>query len=176
MSALPPVAFEVCFVVPAELRWAMRAKGVIEDWLLSDECPAPLWNELLKARNSAGAPYCAGPERVTLRRAPRGRFRLDGEVYEAAFERGHVVAVATIHQIIPPAELPPAVYEHEAPLCDFEYMTHAWVLDDLTRVPHPVQVPTKDHDGKARNFQGLWEVPPDIAVELTSELEAAHGS
>ena len=36
MSALPPVAFEVCFVVPAELRWAMRAKGVIEDWLLSD--------------------------------------------------------------------------------------------------------------------------------------------
>ena len=36
MSTLPPVIFEVNFVVPAEMRWAMRAKGVIEDWLMSD--------------------------------------------------------------------------------------------------------------------------------------------
>jgi hypothetical protein len=36
MSTLPPVVFEVNFVVPAEMRWALRAKGVIEDWLLSD--------------------------------------------------------------------------------------------------------------------------------------------
>lgn len=36
MATLPPVIFEVNFVVPAEMRWAMRAKGVIEDWLLSD--------------------------------------------------------------------------------------------------------------------------------------------
>jgi uncharacterized protein with von Willebrand factor type A (vWA) domain len=36
MPTLPPVIFEVNFVVPAEMRWAMRAKGVIEDWLLSD--------------------------------------------------------------------------------------------------------------------------------------------
>ena len=33
---LPPVIFEVSFVVPAEMRWAMRAKGVIDDWLMSD--------------------------------------------------------------------------------------------------------------------------------------------
>lgn len=36
MSTLPPVVFAVSFVVPAEMRWAMRAKGVIDDWLLSD--------------------------------------------------------------------------------------------------------------------------------------------
>ncbi|MDP2710033.1 MAG: hypothetical protein Q8O56_02325 [Solirubrobacteraceae bacterium] len=36
MSALPPALFEVSFAVPAEMRWAMRAKGVIDDWLLSD--------------------------------------------------------------------------------------------------------------------------------------------
>jgi hypothetical protein len=36
MATLPPVIFEVNFVVPAEMRWAMRAKGVIEDWLMSD--------------------------------------------------------------------------------------------------------------------------------------------
>ena len=36
MAALPPVIFEVTFVVPAEMRWAMRAKGVIDAWLLSD--------------------------------------------------------------------------------------------------------------------------------------------
>jgi hypothetical protein len=36
MSTLPPVVFEVSFVVPAEMRWALRAKGVIDDWLLSD--------------------------------------------------------------------------------------------------------------------------------------------
>lgn len=34
--SLPPVVFQVDFVVPAEMRWAMRAKGVIDDWLLSD--------------------------------------------------------------------------------------------------------------------------------------------
>jgi hypothetical protein len=36
MATLPPVIFEVTFVVPAEMRWAMRAKGVIDDWLMSD--------------------------------------------------------------------------------------------------------------------------------------------
>lgn len=36
MSTLPPVVFEVNFVVPAEMRAAMRAKGVIDDWLMSD--------------------------------------------------------------------------------------------------------------------------------------------
>jgi hypothetical protein len=36
MATLPPVIFEVNFVVPAEMRWAMRAKGVIDDWLMSD--------------------------------------------------------------------------------------------------------------------------------------------
>ncbi|CAN5185612.1 hypothetical protein BH20ACT16_BH20ACT16_15280 [soil metagenome] len=36
MAALPPVIFEVTLTVPAEMRAAMRAKGVIDDWLLSD--------------------------------------------------------------------------------------------------------------------------------------------
>lgn len=36
MTALPPVIFQVTFTVPAEMRWAMRAKGVIDDWLMSD--------------------------------------------------------------------------------------------------------------------------------------------
>lgn len=36
MATLPPVAFQVNLAVPAELRWAMRAKGVIDDWLMSD--------------------------------------------------------------------------------------------------------------------------------------------
>lgn len=36
MSTLPPVVFEVSLVVAAELRAAMRAKGVIDDWLMSD--------------------------------------------------------------------------------------------------------------------------------------------
>lgn len=36
MATLPPVSFEVNLVVPAEMRWALRAKGVIDDWLMSD--------------------------------------------------------------------------------------------------------------------------------------------
>jgi hypothetical protein len=36
MGTLPPVVFEVNLVAPAEMRWALRAKGVIDDWLLSD--------------------------------------------------------------------------------------------------------------------------------------------
>jgi hypothetical protein len=37
MGTLPPIVYEVNFVVPAEMRWAMRAKGVIDDWLMSDD-------------------------------------------------------------------------------------------------------------------------------------------
>jgi hypothetical protein len=40
MATLPPVIFEVNIVAPAEMRWAMRAKGVIDDWLLSDAAGA----------------------------------------------------------------------------------------------------------------------------------------
>jgi uncharacterized protein with von Willebrand factor type A (vWA) domain len=36
MPDLPPVIFQVTFTVPAEMRWAMRAKGEIEAWLMSD--------------------------------------------------------------------------------------------------------------------------------------------
>ena len=36
MPALPPVTFQVTFTIPAEMRWAMRAKGEIESWLMSD--------------------------------------------------------------------------------------------------------------------------------------------
>lgn len=36
MPSLPPVTFQVSFTIPAEMRWAMRAKGEIEAWLMSD--------------------------------------------------------------------------------------------------------------------------------------------
>ena len=36
MATLPPVIFQVTFTVPAEMRWAMRAKGEIDAWLMSD--------------------------------------------------------------------------------------------------------------------------------------------
>lgn len=46
MVSLPPVTFEVTLVVPAEMRWALRAKGAIEDWLLSDTAAARPVGEL----------------------------------------------------------------------------------------------------------------------------------
>jgi hypothetical protein len=46
MATLPPVIFEVNIVAPAEMRWAMRAKGVIDDWLLSDAAGARPVNQL----------------------------------------------------------------------------------------------------------------------------------
>ena len=36
MGTLPPVVFGVNFIVPAEMRWALRAKSVIDDRLMSD--------------------------------------------------------------------------------------------------------------------------------------------
>jgi hypothetical protein len=36
MVSLPQIVFEVNFVVPGEMRWCMRAKGVFDDWLHSD--------------------------------------------------------------------------------------------------------------------------------------------
>jgi hypothetical protein len=36
MATLPPVTFQVTFTVPAEMRAAMRAKGEIDAWLMSD--------------------------------------------------------------------------------------------------------------------------------------------
>ena len=49
MATLPPVIFQVNFVVPAEMRWAMRAKGVIDDWLMSDAAGERALNELPSA-------------------------------------------------------------------------------------------------------------------------------
>lgn len=49
MSTLPPVIFEVSFAVPAEMRWAMRAKGVIDDWLMSDAAGERPLNQLPSA-------------------------------------------------------------------------------------------------------------------------------
>ena len=51
MATLPPVVFEVNFAVPAEMRWALRAKSVIDEWLMSDaaggrpigQLPRPTW-------------------------------------------------------------------------------------------------------------------------------------
>ncbi len=36
MASVPPVIFEVSFVVPGEMRWCMRAKGIFDDWIHSD--------------------------------------------------------------------------------------------------------------------------------------------
>ena len=36
MATVPPVIFQVTFTLPAEMRWAIRAKGEIESWLMSD--------------------------------------------------------------------------------------------------------------------------------------------
>lgn len=49
MATLPPVTFEVNFTVPAEMRWAMRAKGVIDDWLMSDAAGERPLNQLPSA-------------------------------------------------------------------------------------------------------------------------------
>jgi hypothetical protein len=49
MSTLPPVIFEVSFVVPAEMRAAMRAKGEIDAWLMSDAAGERPVNQLPSA-------------------------------------------------------------------------------------------------------------------------------
>lgn len=36
MASAPPIIFEVSFVVPGEMRWCMRAKGLFDDWIHSD--------------------------------------------------------------------------------------------------------------------------------------------
>jgi len=36
MASAPPIIFEVNFVVPGEMRWCMRAKGMFDDWIHSD--------------------------------------------------------------------------------------------------------------------------------------------
>jgi hypothetical protein len=36
MASAPPIIFEVNFVVPGEMRWCMRAKGLFDDWIHSD--------------------------------------------------------------------------------------------------------------------------------------------
>jgi hypothetical protein len=36
MASPPPIIFEVNFVVPGEMRWCMRAKGLFDDWIHSD--------------------------------------------------------------------------------------------------------------------------------------------
>ena len=36
MATAPPIVFEVNLVVPGEMRWCMRAKGMFDDWIHSD--------------------------------------------------------------------------------------------------------------------------------------------
>ena len=36
MASAPPIVFEVNFIVPGEMRWCMRAKGMFDDWIHSD--------------------------------------------------------------------------------------------------------------------------------------------
>ena len=36
MASVPPIIFEVNFVVPGEMRWCMRAKGMFDDWIHSE--------------------------------------------------------------------------------------------------------------------------------------------
>jgi hypothetical protein len=43
MASAPPIIFEVNFVVPGEMRWCMRAKGLFDDWIHSDaSSPRPI--------------------------------------------------------------------------------------------------------------------------------------
>ncbi len=43
MASAPPIIFEVNFVVPGEMRWCMRAKGMFDDWIHSDAAsPRPI--------------------------------------------------------------------------------------------------------------------------------------
>src|SRR3954452_18593910 len=36
MASAPPIIFLVNLVVPGEMRWCMRAKGMFDDWIHSD--------------------------------------------------------------------------------------------------------------------------------------------
>lgn len=146
--------------------WGAGGFRACRDYLLSFECPAQVWNELLKARNSNGDPYVEGPEREVLRRAPRGRVLFDGPegvVHEPAFERGHIVAVATINRIVHTNDLPRDLHASQGPLCDFDALSYAWMLDDLTRID-PVA---------CTGGQQLWNVPPQIADAVYSALNLA---
>lgn len=43
MASAPPIIFEVNFVVPGEMRWCMRAKGMFDDWIHSEaSSPRPI--------------------------------------------------------------------------------------------------------------------------------------
>jgi hypothetical protein len=49
MASVPPILFDVTFVVPGEMRWCMRAKGVFDDWMHSDKAAARSIEELPSA-------------------------------------------------------------------------------------------------------------------------------
>jgi hypothetical protein len=43
MASAPPIVFKVNFVVPGEMRWCMRAKGMFDDWIHSEaSTPRPI--------------------------------------------------------------------------------------------------------------------------------------
>ena len=150
--------------IHASQGWGRGGFREVQRYLLSDDCPPGLWNALLKLRGNDGQPLVEGPER-----APRRRFRLhtaphEGNVNADAFVRAHIVAVAQVDDIVAPADLPPDVYDREAPLCDFSWATHAWVLRDVQPI-YPVP---------CTGGQQLWEVPQHVVREIGDELQAVR--
>jgi len=42
VPSAPPIVFAVNFVVPGEMRWCMRAKGMFDDWMHSGKDDRPI--------------------------------------------------------------------------------------------------------------------------------------
>lgn len=58
MASAPPIIFEVNFVVPAEMRWCMRAKGMFDDWMHSDASRSRPVDQLPAADLALAADVC----------------------------------------------------------------------------------------------------------------------
>jgi hypothetical protein len=58
MAAAPPITFEVNFVVPGEMRWCMRAKGMFDDWIHSDASSSHPIDQLPSADLSLQTDLC----------------------------------------------------------------------------------------------------------------------
>lgn len=82
---------------------------------------------------------------------------MDGVVHKTAFPAGQILAVCDLNTIRLVNTLERDVYDREEPLCDFDYATHAWVLDNVRPLDPPVA---------CTGSQGLWNVPADVVDQL----------
>jgi len=58
VASAPPILFEVNFVVPGEMRWCMRAKGMFDDWMHSDASGARPVDQLPAADLALDSDLC----------------------------------------------------------------------------------------------------------------------